>query len=267
MLGFDASLMRAIAPYNSGDRGAKQAVIINAVGTVLKATLDRYAINTNLRAAHFLAQTCHESDGFVTTEEYASGAAYEGRPDLGNTQPGDGPRYKGRGLIQLTGRANYASYGEVMRLDLVGHPQLAADPPTSLVIACEYWKKLALNALADRDDTDTITRRINGGLNGIIDRRACLARAKAALGLSATAAAPAPFSPAAARARPVLRKGDHNSDVTALQTALSAHGYQMSADGIFGPGTEAAVKRFQQSRGLSADGVVGGQTWVALGSP
>jgi len=255
MIALDAALMRQIAPTYSGDKATAQAAIINGVGAVLKATLDCYQINTALRAAHLLAQTCHESAGFATTVEYASGEAYEGRADLGNTQPGDGVRYKGRGLIQLTGRANYAAYGKILGLDLVGHPELAADPPTSLVVACEYWKQRGLNAFADQDDIETITRRINGGLNGIDDRRDRLARAKAALGL--TAAAPA--APA------VLRQGGSGPAVVALQTALAAQGYPVTADGSFGRGTEAAVRQFQQSQGLSADGVAGRQTLSALG--
>jgi putative chitinase len=87
----NANIMRAIAPRFSGEYGSRQAEIIDAVGPVLEAMLTEYAMNTDIRAAHFLAQTCHESAGFRTTEEFASGSAYEGRKDLGNTQPGDGP--------------------------------------------------------------------------------------------------------------------------------------------------------------------------------
>ncbi|MDR3531963.1 MAG: glycoside hydrolase family 19 protein [Rhodopila sp.] len=185
MAELNAALMQAIAPHNSGTRGASQARIIASVGPVLAETLTAYDMNSGLRAAHFLAQACHESDGFVTTVEYADGTAYENRTDLGNTQPGDGPRYKGRGLIQLTGRANYKQYGDLLGLDLIGSPDIAADPPVSLKLACAFWKQKGLNALADLDDTITITRRINGGLNGLDSRRHYLALAKAALGLPA----------------------------------------------------------------------------------
>ena len=257
MAKLNADIIRAIVPRFSGENGARQAQIIDAVGPVLQAMLTEYAMNTDIRAAHFLAQTCHELAGFRTTEEFASGSAYEGRKDLGNTQPGDGPRYKGRGLIQLTGRANYVEYGVALGLDLVDQPETAAEPVISLRIACEFWKRRGLNQLADRDDIDTITRRINGGLNGLADRKAYLAKAKAALGSVA--------APDASAATPVLRRGDKSSSVTLLQTKLNAAGYQVGTDGDFGPGTDAAVKRFQAAKGLKADGIVGLATWTALG--
>jgi putative chitinase len=253
----NANIMRAIAPRFSGEYGFQQAEIIDAVGPILQATLTEYAMNTDIRAAHFLAQTCHESAGFRTAEEFASGSAYEGRKDLGNTQPGDGPRYKGRGLIQLTGRANYVEYGEALGLDLVDYPETAAEPVISLRIACEFWKRRGLNQVADRDDIETITRRINGGLNGLDDRKAYLAKAKAALGGVA--------APDAAAPKPVLRRGDKSGSVTLLQTKLNAAGYQVGTDGDFGPGTDAAVKQFQAAKGLTADGIVGPTTWAALG--
>jgi putative chitinase len=258
MINLSADTLRRIAPVVSGTRATAQAAIIDAVGATLEATCADYAINAALRASHFLAQACHESDGFCTTQEYASGNAYEGRTDLGNTQPGDGPRFKGRGLFQLTGRANYALYGDVLHLNLVDAPEIAADPKISLLIACEFWKRGGLNDPADRDDIITITRRINGGLNGLADRRACLARAKAALGLE-SAGTSAETDPA-----PVLRRGSTGTDVVALQTLLHAFDPGVMADGVFSPATEQAVVRFQTSKGLTADGVVGPATWAAL---
>lgn len=253
----DDKVLRQVAPRVGGAKGDQQAKIIQALSGVLADTLARFEINSDLRRSHFLAQTCHESDGFCTTVEYASGQAYEGRTDLGNSQPGDGVRYKGRGLIQLTGRANYQRYGDLLQLDLVGKPELAADPATSLLVACEYWKLRGLNTFADQDDLETITRRINGGLNGLADRRACLARAKAALagpGAQATAAT----------ARPLLRRGDAGDQVAALQAMLAAQGFAVPADGDFGGATDAAVRQFQTRQGLQADGVVGPGTWQAL---
>ena len=257
MTELDADVLRAIAPHNSGSRGNSQSAIIDAVGPALTDTLSAFEINSDLRAAHFLAQCCHESDGFVTTEEYASGAAYERRADLGNTQPGDGRRYKGRGLIQLTGRANYRKYGNLLGLNLEDDPEIAAEPVTSLKIACAFWQDHKLNALADADDIVTTTKRINGGLNGLDGRRAYLARAKVALGL--TAGAPAPSG------HPLLRRGDTGPDVRTLQQKLIAKGAAIGIDGDFGPATQKAVVAFQAKAGLEADGIVGERTWVVLG--
>jgi len=182
MAELDASLLRAIAPRVAGQKGKNQAAIIEAVGAVLSDTLAAYQINSAVRVAHFLAQVAHECDGFCTTQEYASGKAYEDRKDLGNTKPGDGVRYKGHGLIQLTGRFNHRKYGKLLGLDLERNPEIAAQPIISLKIACEYWKQNGLNAHADKEDIEKITRIINGGLNGFADRQAYLAKARAALG-------------------------------------------------------------------------------------
>lgn len=138
-----------------------------------------YGITANaLRLAHFLAQLSHESGSFRYMEEIASGAAYEGRADLGNTEAGDGRRYKGRGPIQLTGRANYRRYGRRIGIDLERHPELAAIPSIGLHTALEYWHVHKLDALADLDDVVAITKRINGGLNGLADRKQHLERIK-----------------------------------------------------------------------------------------
>src|SRR3954468_20820585 len=128
MVKLDAHLLTAIAPHNSGERGARQSKIIASVGAILADTLAAYDMSSNLRTAHFLAQICHESDGFVTTGEYADGKAYENRIDLGTNHRGDAPRFKGRGVIQLTGRTKYRKYGDLRGLDLVDRPAMAADP-------------------------------------------------------------------------------------------------------------------------------------------
>lgn len=144
------------------------------------------SIDSPLRQAHFLAQVGHESGEFRFRAEIASGQAYEGRLDLGNTQPGDGPRFKGRGLIQLTGRANYAEYGRDIgrEAELLAHPELVeTDPQLCVDVAGWFWTKKNLNSLADADDLTTLTRRVNGGLNGLDDRRRLLVRAKALFGI------------------------------------------------------------------------------------
>jgi len=261
MIPVDAQTMREIAPRFSGEWAERQTRITAAVGEVLAPTLAAYAITTRLRIAHFLGQTCHEAAGFRTTEEFASGDAYEGRRDLGNTKPGDGRRYKGRGLIQLTGRANYRDTGKALNIDLENFPERALQPALSLSIACEYWKSRRINAAADNDDLITVTRLINGGLNGLDDRRERTTRAKAAItrieGLMLEGTTPR-------NARPVLRRGSKGEAVIQLQLALRKLGFMLSIDGDFGPGTEVAVAWFQRAQRLDIDGIVGPGTWVAL---
>lgn len=148
----------------------------NAKPSILKQVIanqelfSKYQVDTVRRQRYFLAQLAHESAGFRTTVEYASGRAYEGRRDLGNVKKGDGVRYKGRGLIQLTGRYNYRMYGKKMGVDLEGNPKLAAQFPYALEIALLYWKDKGLNKLADQGKFKRITRKINGGYNGHRDR-------------------------------------------------------------------------------------------------
>lgn len=135
-------------------------------------------LESTRRLAHFMAQLLHESGSFRYMEEIASGQAYEGRSDLGNTQPGDGKRYKGRGPIQITGRANYRRYGRRIGIDIERHPEIAAIPSIGLHLALEYWKATGLNTHADADDVRAITKLINGGLNGFEDRKAHFAKVK-----------------------------------------------------------------------------------------
>ena len=138
-------------------------------------------ITTPLRRAHFLAQIGHESGELRYTEEIATGAAYEGRADLGNTETGDGVRFKGRGLIQLTGRANYQAYGDARKKDFVtpeNYKQIATDPDLAVDVACWFWNEHSLNEKADKDDINGITQTINGGYNGLDDRKKKLKRAK-----------------------------------------------------------------------------------------
>ncbi|HCY84243.1 MAG TPA: hypothetical protein DHV36_03815 [Desulfobacteraceae bacterium] len=162
----------------------------SAIETFSKPITDcmaAYQINTPLRMAHFLAQIGHESGELRFREELASGRAYEGRNDLGNTRPGDGPRYKGRGLIQLTGRANYKRYTETNRFDkdVINEPDLVATEDEMCVdVAGWFWDRHKLNGFADQDQLEQITRKINGGLNGLAHRRRLLVRAKSIFGIS-----------------------------------------------------------------------------------
>ena len=155
--------------------------VAEGLAKYLPKEMDKAGINTKLRIAHFLAQLGHESDHFRTLREYASGAEYEGRRDLGNVKAGDGKRYRGRGPIQITGRANYEKYGKKLGIDLVKKPELAETPEVGVKIAILYWSDHGLNALADKDDIRGITKRINGGYNGLNSRIAMLENAKRAI--------------------------------------------------------------------------------------
>ena len=146
-------------------------------------TLAEFDLTTPLRQAHFLAQLCHESGSFNYLEELASGEDYEWRDDLGNVQAGDGVRFKGRGLIQITGRANYGDCGDALGQDLIATPTRLADPDLACRSAGWFWNTRYLSAFADRDDVDTITYRINGGYNGYDERVEFLNAAKAVLGV------------------------------------------------------------------------------------
>ena len=151
---------------------AKQSDIENFVEP-LNIIMEKYEINTPLRIAHFLAQVGHESGSLRYKEEIASGKAYEGRRDLGNTQPGDGRKFKGHGLIQITGRYNHTQYANFVNdKDLIDNPQrIGNEPLHSAGAAGWYWMTRNLNVLADKNDIKAITKKINGGLNGFNDRK------------------------------------------------------------------------------------------------
>ena len=188
----------------------------------LRDRMERYGINTPLRQAHFLAQIGHESNSFeslreslnysvegllktfsrsrISTQEAAmygrtalqpanqemiANTVYGGewgRKNLGNTQEGDGWKYRGRGLIMLTGRANYAEADKALNFDLVNRPErVAEDNVIAALAACWFWESRGLNELADKDDLLAITKRINGGTKGLADRKKRLAQAKKVL--------------------------------------------------------------------------------------
>ncbi|MGC4118387.1 MAG: glycoside hydrolase family 19 protein [Myxococcales bacterium] len=140
-------------------------------------------VDTPSRQAAFLAQLAHESVGLTAFEELATGDEYEGRTDLGNTEPGDGVRFKGRGPIQLTGRNNYRAAGLALGLDLETEPARAADPDVGFRVAVWYWNSRGLNALSDAGNFDGITYAVNGGFTGKASRDQYWARAKDALGV------------------------------------------------------------------------------------
>lgn len=150
----------------------------------LNDAMDEFGVTTPTRQAAFLAQVCHESGSLHYILELADGSAYEGRGDLGNTQLGDGHKYRGRGLIQITGRANYAACGAVLGLDLIGHPELLEQPGPAARSAGWFWQQKSLNGVADAGKFGTLTRLINGGYNGIDDRISHWINARRALGIA-----------------------------------------------------------------------------------
>ena len=160
-MGVESALRRAGVRATLADREAPLA----------EAAMREFEITTQARAAAFLAQVLHESGGLRWFEELADGSAYEGRRDLGNVKRGDGRRFKGRGPIQLTGRSNYAWASRELGIDLIANPARAAEHRIGWRIAGLYWQSRGLNGLADQGAFETITRRINGGLNGFADRK------------------------------------------------------------------------------------------------
>ena len=261
----DASSLYAIVPRSTGLIGQKQKAIIAGFAAILPEMLIAFDVTSALRIAHLLAQVAHECDGFCTLEEYASGAAYENRKDLGNVKAGDGKRFKGRCPLQLTGRDNYRRFTIWMRdiqpscPDFEAQPELVAEFPWAAWAVFFFWSTKKLNAIADRDDLIAVTKVVNGGRNGLDDRRLKLGKAKSVVTeLQVKMIAANQNTPNAVT---ILRRGSKGPAVDQLQRGLAAAGhYLLTVDGDFGPGTEAAVKTFQRSRGLVVDGIVGKDT-------
>ena len=142
-------------------------------GKPAETALHNFAVKMGLKGnelAAFMGQSAHESDGFKTAEEYASGDAYEGRKDLGNIRPGDGRKYKGRGFIQITGRYNYTEAGKALGLDLVNHPELAEKPVNAAKVTWWYWKNKVRPNIGNFDNTKAVTKKIQGGSLGLKSR-------------------------------------------------------------------------------------------------
>lgn len=154
----------------------------------MTAAMVEFGIDTTERQAAFIAQCGHESGSFVYTREIwgptPAQKGYEGRADLGNTQSGDGVKYRGRGLLQVTGRANYATTGTKLGIDLINHPEQLEHPDLAARSAGLFWRDHGCNELADIGAFTSITKKINGGQNGAPDRLLRWNRAKKELGLS-----------------------------------------------------------------------------------
>ncbi|MGO1079714.1 peptidoglycan-binding protein [Inquilinus sp. CA228] len=237
-----ADQMLKLGPHATYDR-------CHRLAAALSVLLPAWEIDTPLRIAHFMAQAVHETDGLVALTEYASGEAYEGRSDLGNTQSGDGRLFRGRGIFQTTGRANYTRLGKALALPLATEPQRLAQPGLAVLSACIYWADHGLSALADADEGVKIGRAINRGnpnsskpANGEGERLALIALAKTVW--------PAPPS-----------QPDHSTK--ALQSALNRLGAKpkLRVDGDLGPLTAEAIRRFQSANGLVTSSIADGDTW------
>lgn len=191
-----------------GDLGPKTyAAFLNAVvgrdlgalgvllGRGMASDFQKYQITTPRRICHWVAQGAHETNGFRSFVEKGNGDGpdadpwddylekYDFRADLGNSHGGDGEKYRGRGIFQLTGAANYKRYGYRLGIDLLGNPQRAAEPEIAVTVACLFWTDKGLNAFADADDVKSITRKINGGYNGLDQRTAYLKKGEALWGI------------------------------------------------------------------------------------
>jgi putative chitinase len=256
----------------------------------LNKALPKYDITTDQRIAGFISQCAHESMDFTAMSENLNyreetlnkvfpryfgpgkrnAAEYAKNPEkianyvymdefrtskLGNVHPGDGWRFRGRGLKQLTGRDNYTRFAKDYDLTAEEAAVWVETKEGALASALWFWNTNKLNAIADTGNVAALTKKINGGDIGLADRQARYTRAMAALGGKITAAAPAAATPSGG----TLRKGSKGDEVKKMQAKLG-----LAADGDFGPGTEAALKKWQAENGLTADGVAGPKTLAKL---
>lgn len=272
-----AKQLKAIAPQ------AKDS-IIGPVAVAMTAMFPLAKINTERRVQHFLAQAAHETDGFRTLVEYwgptAAQKGYEGRADLGNVKKGDGKLFMGRGIFQLTGRANYRTIGAKLGMPLEAKPHMASDPANSVEIACEYWNSRKISPKADKDDGTSegsekalraVTKAINGGYNGLDDRRKYLSRAKSTIRWPIfadpkpeTRVGPQPESPTGGppatnpvgEDQTILTPASGEELIRALQRLLTEKNYgKLNPDGDWGELTSMAVVALQTANQLPLNGV------------
>jgi putative chitinase len=259
--------------------------------------LPKYGITSERRVAHFISQCAHESNNFRSLEENLNyskeslekvfpryfgpgkrdAAQYARQPEkianyvymdefrtakMGNVNPGDGWRFRGRGLKQLTGRDNYTRFGKAVGMTAEQAADYVATEKGAIESACWFWDTNKLNTIADTDDVVLMTKRINGGNIGLADRQQRYTRAMQVLTGGAPVAAapvPAPAPTTGVNMNETIRVGSRGETVKAVQAKLG-----LTADGAFGPGTERAVKAWQAANGLTADGIVGPKTLAKL---
>ena len=270
--------------------------------TALVAIMPKYDINTARRAAHFISQCAHESNNFRSLSEnlnysekslnavfgryFGTGvhpaghtrrdaSEYARNPEkianyvymdefrkykMGNVNDGDGWLFRGRGLKQLTGRENYTRFGKSVDMTAEEAAEYVATPKGAVESACWFWNANNLNDIADGDDVKRMTKKINGGSIGLEDRKKRYINAMEVLGLSAEdVAGDDDDIQDILDDIGVLRKGSKGEGVKIMQEALG-----IGADGDFGPGTERALKAWQLSNGLTADGIAGPATFAKL---
>jgi putative chitinase len=150
----------------------------------LGKAMAEFDVSTPQRQAAFLSQIAHESGSLRYMEEIADGSAYEGRLDLGNDTVGDGKRYKGRGVIQITGKSNYRMCGVALGMDFLSAPERLAEPISACRSAGWFWRSRQLNQYADKDQFGALTKKINGGFNGLDDRISHWLRIRKILGVA-----------------------------------------------------------------------------------
>jgi putative chitinase len=264
--------------------------------TALNEMLPKYNITTDKRIAGFISQCAHESMDFRVLQENLnykeatllkvfpryfgpgkeSAAEYAGKPEkianyvymdknrskggaLGNVKDGDGWLFSGKGLKQVTGRANTTAFGKTVGMTAEEAAAYLLTKKGALESALWFWGSRNLNEVADTGDQVRLTKIINGGDIGLADRQARYARAMAALGGKIEAPAPSASSSSSSASGGTLKRGSKGEEVKKMQAKLG-----LTADGDFGPGTEAALKKWQSANGLTADGVAGPKTLAKL---
>jgi len=274
--------LRAMIPTNKE---------VEAWCAALNEMLPKYGITTDKRIASFISQCAHESSDFRVLQENLNykeatllkifpryfgpgkenAAEYAGKPEkianyvymdknrskagaLGNVKDGDGWLFSGKGLKQVTGRANTTAFGKTVGMTAEEAAEYLLTKKGALESALWFWDSRNLNEVADTGDQVRLTKIINGGDIGLADRQARYTRAMAALGGKITAP-----TPTTTTVSETLRRGSKGEAVKKLQAKLG-----LAADGDFGPGTEAGLKKWQAANGLTADGVAGPKTLAKL---
>ena len=268
---------------------------VDAWHAALVDVLPKYGINTERRMAHFISQCAHESNNFRSLSENlnysekalkavfgryfgsapkADAAEYARNPEMianrvyndtfrkykmGNVQEGDGWKFRGRGLKQLTGRDNYTRFGASINISAEEAAIYVATPKGAVESACWFWDSNKLNNIADTDDVTKMTKKINGGNIGLADRQSRYKKAMEVFGNPVSITEDAGDDDFDVDDIGVLRKGCKGEGVKMMQEALG-----VGADGAFGPGTERALKEWQTTNGLTADGIAGPKTLEKL---